>query len=92
MKTLQLMASSISESPTIYRKVTRRMLRERAFELALISGRSPQDASAPEWEQAGRDLINPSSEGPEIGDFAEINRLGLGTHLNADSSGCAHQL
>lgn len=36
--------------------VTRKMVRERATELALINGRSPQDVSVADWEQAKREL------------------------------------
>ena len=36
--------------------VTRKMVRKRATELALINGRSAQDVSAADWEQAKREL------------------------------------
>ncbi len=36
--------------------VTRKMVRERAAELAIINGRSAQDASKSDWEQAKREL------------------------------------
>src|ERR1700691_1437523 len=36
--------------------VTRKMVRERATELAVINGRSAQDASKSDWEQAKREL------------------------------------
>jgi hypothetical protein len=36
--------------------VTRKMVRERATELALINGRSALDVSAADWEQAKREL------------------------------------
>ena len=36
--------------------VTRKMVRERATELALINGRSIQDVSVADWEQAKREL------------------------------------
>ena len=36
--------------------VTRKMVRERATELALINGHSAHDVSAVEWEQAKREL------------------------------------
>ena len=36
--------------------VTRKMVRERATELALINGRSAQDVLATDWEQAKREL------------------------------------
>ena len=36
--------------------VTRKMVRERATELALINGRSAKDVSATDWKQAKREL------------------------------------
>jgi hypothetical protein len=42
--------------------VTRKMVRERATELALINGRSAHDVSAADWEQAKRELTG----GPEM--------------------------
>jgi hypothetical protein len=36
--------------------VTRKMVRERAVELAVINGRSAQDVSKSDWEQAKREL------------------------------------
>jgi len=36
--------------------VTRKMVRERATELALINGRSARDVSLADWEQAKREL------------------------------------
>src|SRR5271156_5518326 len=36
--------------------VTRKMVRERAIELAVINGRSAQEASKTDWEQAKREL------------------------------------
>ncbi len=36
--------------------VTRKMVRERAVELALINGRSKQDVTVSDWEQAKREL------------------------------------
>src|ERR1700677_3350383 len=36
--------------------VSRKMVRERAVDLAIINGRSAQDASKSDWEQAKREL------------------------------------
>ena len=47
-----------SEEPGI---VTRGMMRSRAVELAVMNGRSPQDVSKADWEDAKRELIG----GPE---------------------------
>jgi hypothetical protein len=44
--------------------VTRRMVRERAVELALINGRSAQEASKADWEQAKRELTGGSEMDP----------------------------
>jgi hypothetical protein len=45
--------------------VTRKMVRERAVELALIDGRSAQEASKSDWEQAKRELTGGSDMDPK---------------------------
>ena len=45
--------------------VTRKMVRERAAELAVINGRSAQDASKSDWEQAKRELTGESDLDPK---------------------------
>jgi hypothetical protein len=45
--------------------VTRKMVRERATELALINGRSFQDMSVADWEQAKRELTGGSDIDPK---------------------------
>jgi hypothetical protein len=45
--------------------VTRKMVRERATELALINGRSAKDVSATDWEQAKRELTGRSDIDPK---------------------------
>ena len=40
--------------------VTRKMVRERAIELAIINGRSAQEATKSDWEQAKRELTGDS--------------------------------
>ena len=45
--------------------VTRRMVRERATELALINGRSVQDVSVTDWEQAKRELTGEPDQDPK---------------------------
>ena len=55
--------------------VTRRMVRERAVELAFINGRSPQEVTKADWEQAKRELtgdpdISPIKAG--VGSLARI--------------------
>jgi len=49
--------------------VSRRMLRERAVELAIINGRFAQDVSKSDWEQAKREL-----SGEPEGDPLELAR------------------
>jgi hypothetical protein len=52
--------------------VTHRMVRERATELALINGRSAQDVSVTDWEQAKRELTGRPDLDPQqaLLDFA----------------------
>ena len=44
--------------------VTRKMVRERAVELAAINGRSAQGVSKSDWEQAKRELTGDSNTDP----------------------------
>lgn len=46
----------LTENATGIGTVTRKMVRERAVELAIINGRSAQEASKADWEQAKREL------------------------------------
>jgi hypothetical protein len=45
--------------------VTRQMVRERAVELALIDGRTAQEVSNSDWEQAKRELTGGSDMDPK---------------------------
>jgi hypothetical protein len=45
--------------------VTRKMVRERAVEIALINGRSAQAVSVVDWEQAKRELTGEPSTDPK---------------------------
>jgi hypothetical protein len=45
--------------------VTRKMVRERAAQLALINGRAAKDVSKTDWEQAKRELTGGSELDPE---------------------------
>jgi len=45
--------------------VTRKMVRERAVELAFINGRSAQEVSKSDWEQAKRELTGKPDMDPE---------------------------
>lgn len=51
-----LIEGSSKHNPSVGRKVTRRHLRERAVNLAIISGRAPQEATKDDWEQAKLEL------------------------------------
>ncbi|MCE0484977.1 MAG: hypothetical protein LV479_12165 [Methylacidiphilales bacterium] len=44
--------------------VTRKMVRERATELAIINGRAAHDVSASDWAQAKRELTGEPEESP----------------------------
>jgi hypothetical protein len=45
--------------------VTRKMVRERASEIAVIDGRSPQHISKSDWEQAKRELTGQPDQDPK---------------------------
>ncbi len=45
--------------------VTRKMVRERAVELAVINGRSAQEVSKSDWEQAKRELTGEPDPDPK---------------------------
>jgi len=45
-------------------KATRKMMRERAVELAALDGRSAQEASKSDWEQAKRELMGEAETDP----------------------------
>ena len=45
--------------------VTRKMVRERAIELAVINGRRPQEVSKSDWEQAKRELTGEPETDPK---------------------------
>lgn len=56
MKTNPLKQGIVSEHTIGLGTVTRRMVQERAVELAIIAGRTASDASNSDWEQARREL------------------------------------
>ncbi len=56
MKTNPLKQGILTEHSTGLGTVTRTMVRERAVELAVIAGRTAQDVSKSDWEQAKREL------------------------------------
>lgn len=101
MKTSLLMESASAANPADTVKVTRGMLRERAFEVASLESRAPQDASKSDWEQAKQELMTSpdaetlaepsvSTEGPVVVDASarlKAKRLTLFEQLGSS----AHQ-
>ena len=65
MKTNPLKEGNISENSAGLGTVTRKMLRERAAELAVINGRTAQEVSESDWEQAKRELTDDSDPGSD---------------------------
>jgi hypothetical protein len=65
MKIDPLNESALIINSTGIGTVTRKMVRERAAELALINGRDAKDASKTDWEQAKRELTGGSILDPE---------------------------
>ena len=68
MKTNPLKDGVVTENSAGIGTVTRKMVRERAVELAVINGRSAHDVSKSDWEQAKQELTG----GPETDPKAEI--------------------
>ena len=56
MKTNPLKPGILTEKSAGLGTVTRKMVRERAVELAVINGRSAQNVAKSDWEQAKREL------------------------------------
>jgi len=56
MNTNPLKEGTLTENSAGIGTVTRKMVRERAVELAVINGRSAQEVSKSDWEQAKREL------------------------------------
>lgn len=56
MKNNPLKQGSLTENSSGLGTVTRKMVRERAVELAVINGHSAQEVSKSDWEQAKRQL------------------------------------
>jgi hypothetical protein len=64
MKTNPLKEGALTENSTGLGTVTRQMVRERAIELAVINGRSAQDVSKSDWEEAKRELTGEPDTDP----------------------------
>ena len=56
MKTNPLKDGALTENSSGIGTVTGKMVRERAIELAVINGRSAQDVSKSDWQQAKQEL------------------------------------
>jgi hypothetical protein len=65
MKTNPLKQGVLTGNSAGIGTVTRKMVRERAFEVAVINGRSAQDASKSDWEQAKRELTGEPDTDPK---------------------------
>jgi hypothetical protein len=64
MNTNPLKQGTLTENSAGLGTVTRKMVRERAVELAAINGRSMQEVSRTDWEQARRELTGEPDEDP----------------------------
>ena len=65
MKTNPLEEGALTQNSAGIGTVTRKMVRKRAVELAVINGRSPQDVSKSDREQAKRELTGHSDTDPK---------------------------
>src|ERR1019366_1122984 len=65
MNTNPLKQGALTEKYSGLGTVTRRMVRERAIELAVINGRSASDVSKSDWEQAKRELTGDPDADPK---------------------------
>jgi len=65
MKTNPMKQGALTENSAGIGTVTRKMVRERAVELAVINGRSAHGVSKSDWEQAKRELTGEPEIGPK---------------------------
>lgn len=65
MKTNPLKEGVLTENSAGIGTVTRKMVRERAVELAVINGHSSQEVSKSDWEQAKRELTGEPDADPK---------------------------
>ena len=65
MKTNLLKDGALTENSAGLGTVNRKMVRERAVELAVINGRSAQNVSKSDWEQAKRELTGEPDTDPK---------------------------
>lgn len=81
MKTNPLKEGILIENSAGIGTVTRGMVRERAVELAVINGRSAQEASKSDLEQAKRELTGEPDIGPEEAALESVPESGCGDPL-----------
>ena len=65
MKANPLKDGVLTENSAGIGTVTRKMVRERAVEVAVINGHAPQDVSQSDWEQAKRELTGEPDTDPK---------------------------
>jgi hypothetical protein len=65
MKINPLKQGVLTENSSSIATVTRKMVRERAVELAVINGRSAQEVSKSDWEKAKRELTGKPDTDPK---------------------------
>ena len=65
MKSNLLKKGALTENSAGIGTVDRKMVRERAVELAIINGRSVQDVSKSDWNQAKRELTGEPDTDPQ---------------------------
>ena len=65
MNTNPLKQGILTENSTGIGTVTRKMVRERAVELAVINGRAARDVSKSDWDQARRELTGEPDTDPK---------------------------
>src|SRR5580658_3323979 len=65
MKTNPMKQGALTENSVGLGTVTRKMVRERAVELAIINSRSAQNVSKADWEQAKRELTGEPDTDPK---------------------------
>jgi hypothetical protein len=76
MKTHRLMEVSLTGNDVAGGPVSRKRLRERAVQLAGLAGRSPQDASKSDWDQAKVEMIGEPDMAPNEPIMAPAGQTG----------------
>ena len=76
MKTNPLKEGALTENSVGIGAVTRQMVQERAVELALINGRSAQEVSKSDLEQAKRELTGEPDADPKVAVLESVPESG----------------